>query len=108
VIWMYGEISARGAGVSERQGKGVYGLLCNMTHPTLYPVRQMTGWHEDPAGHRESHLLLDLMWLDKLASAAVVTFFNAMSLLMSYMGWASETHAEWERLIERTLPGTFV
>ena len=79
-----------------------------MTHPTLYPVREMTSWHETDSGHYESHLSLDLVFLGKLAGASVVTFYNAMSLLMSYMGWKSDKFSEWERSIDRALPGTFV
>jgi hypothetical protein len=107
-LWMYEEVSRIGTGISGRQAQGVYGFLCNMTHPTLYPVRQMTDWHQvEGSDHLESHLSLDLPFLEKLAGAAIVTHFNTASLFMSYMGWKSARHSAWEDVIERTLPGTF-
>ena len=107
-MWMHKCINAAGSGITERQGRGVYGFLCNMTHPTLYPVRQMTAWQHGPEGHLESHLSIDLDFLGRLAGAAVVTYFNAISLLMGYMGWTSDRFSAWEELIDRTLPGTFL
>jgi hypothetical protein len=106
VTWMYEQTHKVGTGITARQGQGVYGFLCNMTHPTLYPVRQMTTWHEHD-GHLESHLGLDLSFIEKLAGAAVIPFFNAVSLLLSYMGWTTKRWDEWEQVIDRTLPDTF-
>lgn len=109
VVLMYEKTNASpGVALSEREGKGVYGFLCNMTHPTLYPIREMTTWHKTDDGHFESHLTLDVDFLGRLASAGVMTFFNTVSLLMSFMGWTSDKHGEWARLIDRTLPGAFI
>ena len=107
VLWMYENIAAQGAGVTKEQAQGVYGFLCNMTHPTLYPVRDMLEWVEQE-GRLQSYLQLDINFLGRQASAAVITFYNAISLVMSYFGWRSERFSEWEALIDRTLPGTFV
>ncbi len=56
VVWMYEQISAVATGVSGREGQGVYGFLSNMTHPTLYPLRDMTGWRQADEEHLESFL----------------------------------------------------
>lgn len=107
VIWMYEEVHKLGVGVTGRQGQGAYGLLSNMTHPTLYPLRQMTAWDQHAGTHAESYLALDVAFIDKLAGAAVVPFYNAVSLLLSYMGWKSERFSAWESQIDVALPGTF-
>ena len=108
MVWVYKVISDAGTGIDERQALGTYGFLSNMTHPTLYPIREMTQWENGVPDHLESVLSLDLSFIEKLAGAAVVSYFNTLSLLMSYMGWDdSSLHGEWEGLIEARLPGTF-
>ena len=79
-----------------------------MTHPTLYPARELTSLRQRSDGTVESYLRLDLELLAKLAGAAVTNFHSAFSLLMWYFGWVSPKKNEWEGLIETVLPGTLV
>lgn len=108
VKWMYERTSAGGTGISADQGVGLYGFLCSMTHPTLYPARELTLLRQRSDGTMERYLRLDLDLLGKLAGAAITTFYSAFSLLMWYFGWVSPKKDEWEGLIEAVLPGTLV
>lgn len=110
VTWMYA-LLRRGAGstVGDRAALGIYGFLSNMTHPTLYPARQLRDWTDDPAtGHRVAHLRLDVGFLERQASAAVSAFYNALSYVTSYFGWSTELHDELTSKIEVKMPGLLV
>lgn len=110
VAWMYKFLhAATGSSVDERTGIGVYGFLSNMTHPTLYPVRQLRVWEPaDHDGHATSSLALDLPFLERQATAAVVAFYNTLSYIIGYYGWPSSAHDRLTSLIDEILPGTFV
>lgn len=111
VMWMYDFLHARtGSSIDERTGQGVYGFLSNMTHPTLYPVRQLREWHPaaDHDGHMQSSLVVDVDYLERQASAAVVAFYNALSYVMGYYGWPRDAHDRLTAALDRLLPGTFL
>ncbi len=110
MAWMY-KLLEEGAGssVDERAALGIYGFLSNMTHPTLYPARQLREWTDDPGtGHSTAHLRLDVGFLERQASAAVVAFYNAMSFTTSYFGWSTEVHDVLTSNIDEKMPGVFV
>jgi hypothetical protein len=109
VAWMYRLLeSATASSIDERTGTGVYGFLSNMTHPTLYPARQLRVWHEADghAGHMTSTLYLDIGFVERQASAAIVVFYNALAYITSYYGWPPEPHDRLTAAIDRILPGT--
>lgn len=105
VVWMYALAEEFGSPIDNRTAAGIYGTLSNMTHPTLYPARQMRVWSDDPAhGHPVAHLKLDLGYMERQASAALAAFYNAMSWVTSYFGWSTSVLDGLETKIEEKLP----
>ncbi|GAB7007300.1 hypothetical protein JCM18899A_47750 [Nocardioides sp. AN3] len=109
VAWMYALAQkAGGSSVGDRAALGIYGFLSNMTHPTLYPARQLRAWTDDPAaGHPVAYLKLDLDFLERQASAAVMAFYNALSYVTSYFGWPRSVHDDLTEKIDRAMPTFF-
>ena len=110
VSWMFRLVSARGgSSIDDRAALGIYGFLSNLTHPTLYPVRQMREFTQSEAhpGEVVSQLHLDLDFQTRQASSAVVTFYQAHAFLTSYFGWPSTIHDQLTERIDEILPGTF-
>ena len=110
MTWMYALLEgSAGSTVNDRAALGIYGFLSNMTHPTLYPARQLREWTDDSAtGHPTAVLRLDLGFLERQASAAVVAFYNALSFITSYYGWSTAVHDDLTGKIEAKMPGVFV
>ena len=79
-----------------------------MSHPTLYPARQLRVWGqaEGHEGHMTSSLQLDVDFIERQASAAIVAFYNALSYVIGYYGWPSDPHDRLTTTIERVMPGT--
>lgn len=109
VAWMYALAErAAASGVGDRAALGIYGFLSNMTHPTLYPARQLREWTDDPAaGHSVAYLRLDLDFLERQASAAVMAFYNALAYVTSYFGWHTSVHDGLTAKIDETMPTFF-
>jgi len=108
VKWMYELLSAAaGSSMNERTAMGVYGYLSNITHPTLYPVRQMRDWIVAPGheGHATSEVSVDVDFLVRQGTVAVLAFYNALSYVTSYFGWQTGPHDALTAAIDRTLPG---
>lgn len=109
VGWMYKFLEERGGStIDDRAALGVYGFLSNMTHPTLYPARQLQEWTADPAvghGHPTAYLRLDLDFLERQASAAVAAFYSTLSVTTSYFGWSRTVHDDLTVKVEAALPG---
>ena len=88
VIWMYELTMLHGGTIDGRTAAGIYGLLSNMTHPTLYPVKQMRQWSADArGGHPVAHLRIDLKSAENQATAPLSAFYNALAYVTSYFGW---------------------
>lgn len=104
VTWMY-ELLERNAAssVDARQAEGVYDFLSNNTHPTLYPARQLRE-RVDHGDHVGSILRLDIDFLERLSSAAVLAFYNALSYVMSYHDLPRDRHHVLTETIDRILP----
>jgi hypothetical protein len=109
VTWMYALLERDGGStVGDRAALGVYGFLSNMTHPTLYPARQLREWATDAAsGHRVAFLRLDTDFLNRQASAAVMAFYNALSFVTSYYGWSTSVHDDLTTKIDAKMPTLF-
>lgn len=109
VTWMYALTEVAGSNISPRAGSGVYGFLSNMTHPTLYPARQMRVWRDEPEhGHAVAYLHIDVGFAERQASAALAAFYNALSYVTSYFGWNTSIQQRLEAKIEKTMPTFFV
>lgn len=95
-----------GSTVGKRVALGIYDYLSNVTHPTLYPTRQMEEWVERPGhpGELVTQIAVDVDFLERQAQAAVVLFYNALSYARSYFGWSFEVHDELTLRIDKVLP----
>jgi hypothetical protein len=109
VKWMYTVFERMGAPISNREGQGVYGYLSNMTHPTLYPVRDKLAWRDDPeSGRRVPYLRRDVAVLESHARAALTTFYNALAYVTDYFGWPNDVLDDLEVAITKTMPTFFL
>lgn len=108
VIWMY-ELTLRAGGtIDGKAASGIYGLLSNMTHPTLYPARQRRVWSEDPGdGYRLANMSIDIGSVEAEARAALAAFYNALSYTTSYFGWPTAVLEALEATIAETIPTFF-
>jgi hypothetical protein len=109
VSWMYELTQDYGGTIGSRAAAGIYGLLSNMTHPTLYPAQQRRAWVKDPAtGHQVAYLRVDLDSAERQARAALATFYNALTYTTSYFGWPTAVIDELTAKIEESMPTFFV
>lgn len=108
VKWMYSLTEAAGGTINTEVASGVYGFLSNLTHPTLYPVREQRRWVDDSAtGHASAHLYLDIESVVKDSRAAIAAFYNALTYVTSYFGWPTHATVALEEKIEAALPDFF-
>jgi hypothetical protein len=109
VAWMYELTKTFGGTIDGRTGTGIYGLLSNKTHPTLYPARERRIWVENPeSGHHEALLRIDIKATENDARAALAAFYNALNYTTSYFGWPTDVVDELTAVIDGTMPTFFV
>lgn len=109
VEWMYELTKTFGGTIDGRTGVGIYGLLPNMTHPTLYPARERRVWVENrEAGHHEALLRIDMGSTENEARAALAAFYNALNYVTAYFGWPTAVVDDLTTTIEATIPTFFV
>ncbi|GIT78489.1 hypothetical protein LLS1_01580 [Leifsonia sp. LS1] len=109
VAWMYDLTERSGGTISVRAGIGVYGFLSNLTHPTLYPARQMRSWVVDPGtGFNIANLRLDMDFVENQARAALAAFYNALTYVTSYFGWSTAPIEALATKIEARMPTFFI
>lgn len=106
---MYDFLHERTQSVDGRTGRGVYGFLSDMTHPTLYQVRQLREWQfaADHVGHRQSILVLDVEYLERQALVALIALYHALAFVMDYYGWPRDAHDRLTIALDRLMPGIF-
>lgn len=109
VLWMYDLTAAAGGTIDARGAEGMYGFLSNLTHPTLYPVKQMRVWtHDETTGHAVAHLQLDVDFSENLARAALAAFYNTLTYVTSYFGWPTEVHDGLTAKLDEVIPGFLI
>ncbi|WP_182524289.1 hypothetical protein [Nocardioides dongkuii] len=88
----------------------MYDYLSIVTHPTLYPSRQMTEWlpHPEHLGELFAQLTLDVSDVEKEVSAAVLAFYQALSYVTSFYGWDLSVFGRFRAEVERSLPNAFM
>ena len=106
VRWMYDLAAAAGGTIDARAAEGVYGFLSNLTHPTLYPIRQMRVWtHDETAEHAVAHLELDIAFTENLARVALAAFYNTLIYVASYFEWPTELNDGLTARLDEVIPG---
>ncbi|GAA3406087.1 hypothetical protein [Pseudarthrobacter polychromogenes] len=108
VKWMY-ELTARfGGNIDATIASGLYGLLSNLTHPTLYTVREMRVWTKDEKkGDHVANVSVTIESVEKDVRAALAAFYNAMTYVTSYYGWPETALRTLESKIEAVIPDFF-
>jgi hypothetical protein len=86
---------------------GTYGFLSNYVHPTPYPLRELVAIG-DRDGEGVPELTRDIEFHERLTRLVVVPFYNALTYVASYHGWAVDRHKQLSDDIDRLLPGVFV
>lgn len=70
---------------------GMNGLLSNHVHPTPHVVRELFDVRYE-GGEPVATLARDLAFHERLAKLVIVPFYNALTYVMSYHGWALRRH----------------
>ncbi|WP_370615180.1 hypothetical protein [Mumia sp. Pv 4-285] len=109
VRWMYDLAAAAGGTIDSRGAEGIYGFLSNLTHPTLYPIKQMRVWiHDETAGHAVAHLRLDVAFSENLARVALAAFYNTLTYVTSYFGWPIDLIDGLTARLDEAIPGFLI
>ncbi|WP_156028325.1 hypothetical protein [Candidatus Solirubrobacter pratensis] len=93
--------------LSSARSEGIYGLMSNFSHPTLYAITRLWALVERD-GEVVPKLQLGLEDHEQRARIAVVAFYTAFTRTMIYNGWTSPSHGRMTAEIDRLLPGTLV
>lgn len=105
VTWMFDLLYREASGTAtERQSRGIYAFLSSGTHPSLYQARQL----RIPVDHGDHHgtmLSVDAVILERRLAAAVTTFYNALSYVISFYGLPNDAHEALTLKIDAVLPG---
>lgn len=108
VKWMYELTESFGGTIDATTASGMYGLLSNLTHPTLYPVREQRRWVEDPAtGHHVAQILIRIESVENDVRAALAAFYNALNYVTAYFGWPETALKGLQAKIEAIIPDFF-
>jgi hypothetical protein len=89
---------------SERAGSGIYGLLSNFTHPTLYTITRLSSVVQD-GDELKPTLHLTVEDHDRRAQLAVTAFYTAFDATIQYYGWPHDGADALAERINVTLPG---
>ncbi|TCC19417.1 hypothetical protein [Kribbella speibonae] len=107
VSWMYEMLEKHaGSAVTSKMSEGIYDFLSNLTHPTLYPTRDLWDWGSSPEHPDEQVAVLrtEIDFIERQATAAVTAYYNALSYVTSFFGWSMEIHDQLTDAIDQLLP----
>ena len=108
VEWMYELTRSFGGSIDATVASGMYGLLSNLTHPTLYTVREMRIWTKDEkTGHAVASVRVTIESVEKDVRAALAAFSNALSYVTGYFGWPDTALKALESKIDAVIPDFF-
>jgi hypothetical protein len=103
VAWLLSEFLSRGQ--SRDVGRGSYGYISNMTHPTLYRISGL--WAvEEQNGKRTAVLDVRVEDHEKQAKLIVCPYYEVLARMIEYHGWPGIQHHKLTEAIDRLLPGT--
>lgn len=108
VTWMYGLLEKHaGSMVTSKMSEGIYDYLSNVTHPTLYPTRDLREWvpSSDHPEELVAILHVETDFVERQTVAAVLAYYNALSFVTTFYGWSTDIHDQLTDAIDRLLPG---
>jgi len=109
VMAMYELTERFGGTIGATVASGMYGLLSNLTHPTLYTVREMRVWTKDErTGHFVANVTVTIESVENDVRAALAAFYNALNYVTSYFGWPETALRKLEAKIEAVIPDFFI
>jgi hypothetical protein len=89
VAWMFEFVIDR---VTTEVGKGVYGFLANLSHPTVDAIMEL--WGKRPRAEEQQ----------RQVEYVVLGFYNALSAVIDYHGWPPARFEELTTNIDQVLP----
>jgi hypothetical protein len=93
--------------LADDEVSGTYGLLSSHVHPTTtHIIRELFDVGEEK-GLVIPRLTRDITYHERLARLVDVFFYNAVTYVSSYHGWAPTSHRRLTDLIDRYLPDVF-
>jgi hypothetical protein len=104
VTWLLSEFISRPH--TAEVGRGTYGYISNMTHPTLYRISGLWSIKEQ-GGERIPMLDVSVEDHDKLAQLIVSPYYEVLARVITYHGWPGAPHRNLTSTIDRLLPGLF-
>jgi hypothetical protein len=109
VVKMYELTEEYGGTINGKEASGIYGLLSNMTHPTLYTARQYRKRIDNPdVDHQRAYRQIGISSIENEARAALAAFYNALNYTVSYFGWPETVVADLEDATRRAIPDFFI
>jgi hypothetical protein len=106
---MYELTEEYGGTINGKEASGIYGLLSNMTHPTLYTARQYRKRIDNPdVDHQRAYRQIGISSIENEARAALAAFYNALNYTVSYFGWPETVVADLEDATRRAIPDFFI
>lgn len=106
---MYDLTARFGGTIDATMASGLYGLLSNLTHPTLYTVRETRVWTKDEkTGDNVANVRVTIESVEKEVRTALAAFYNAMTYVTSYYGWPETALRTLESKIEAVIPDFFI
>jgi hypothetical protein len=89
---------------SDVHGQGIYGLLSNFSHPTLYTLSRLWGTVRE-GDEFKIRFQFTLEDHEQRARLAVTSFYTAFGAAVQYHGWPGEVRDTLVSHIDRLLPG---
>lgn len=109
VEWMYELTRSFGGNIDATVASGMYGLLSNLTHPTLYTVRETRVWTKDEkTGHHVANIHVTIESVEKDVRAALAAFYNALNYVTAYYGWPEKALETLADKIAEVIPDFFL
>lgn len=110
VTWMYELLEKKAdSKITSKMAEGVYDYLSNVTHPTLYPTRDLREWVPSPdhPGELFAILRVETDFIERQTGAAVLAYYSALAYVTSFFGWNTEAIDQLAQVVDRLLPGVF-
>jgi len=103
VAWLLSEFLSRPH--TRDVGRGTYGYISNMTHPTLYRISGL--WSVDEReGERVPVLDVRIEDHDKQAQLIVSPYYEVLARVIVYHGWPGAPHRDLTHAIDGSVIGT--